>query len=350
VAAALLDGPTVVVSPLIALQQDQVQAIANQEVGLAAAANSTLSQREREWIFDAIATGGLEFLFVSPEQLAKEDTVARLAEAKPSLFVVDEAHCISEWGHDFRTDYLRLAAAAEALGRPPILALTATASPVVRDEIVERLRLQDPEVVVRGFDRPNLRIEVETHHRVRDKLDAARGHVAGSRAPASSYVATRRSAEEVAAALVERNRPARRALPRGDARRRPPGRAGRLHGRRRGGRRGDHRPSAWGIDKADVRSSSTTTCPSRSTPGTRSGRAGRDGEPAVTILLWRPEDLGLRSFSQAAAPSGRRARAGAAMRRWPESRCRPRPRGRGPPRSHPPRGLALARLEEVGGR
>src|ERR671933_146637 len=104
IAGLLVPGATVVVSPLIALQRDQV------------------------------------------------DVLAERAVAHPSLLVVDEAHCISEWGHDFRPDYLRLGAAAEALGRPTILALTATAAPPVRDEIVQRLALRDPEIIIRGFD------------------------------------------------------------------------------------------------------------------------------------------------------------------------------------------------------
>ena len=304
-AAALLEGPTVVVSPLIALQQDQVEAIANHEVGLAAAANSTISARERDWIFDAISSGGLEFLFVSPEQLAREDTVDRLREAAPSLFVVDEAHCISEWGHDFRTDYLRLAAAAEAIGRPPILALTATASPVVREEIVERLRLEDPEVVVRGFDRPNLRIEVETHHRERDKLDSLVGHVERLEGTGIVYVATRKGAEEVAAALAART--------------------GRRVGHYHGGMRAADRRAAqdafmagelevvvattafgMGIDKADVRFVIHHDVPESVDAWYQEvGRAGRDGEPALAVLLWRPEDLGLRAFFAGGGTVGR---------------------------------------------
>ena len=349
VAAALLEGPTVVVSPLIALQKDQVEAIAAQEVGLAAAANSTISTSEREWIFDAVASGGLEFLFLSPEQLAREDTVSRLAEAEPSLFVVDEAHCISEWGHDFRTDYLRLAAAAEAVGRPPILALTATASPVVRDEIVERLRMRDPEVVVRGFDRPNLRIEVETHHRERDKLDALVGHVGRLEGTGIVYVATRKAAEEVASALVERT--------------------GRRVGHYHGGMRAADRRAAqdafmegevevvvattafgMGIDKADVRFVIHHDVPESVDAWYQEvGRAGRDGEPAVAILLWRPEDLGLRSFFAGGGTVGRdELERVAAMAAVAGGSVSAEDLG-GEARLAPTRlAMALARLEEVG--
>jgi ATP-dependent DNA helicase RecQ len=305
VVAALLDGPTVVVSPLLALQKDQVEAIAGSDVGLAAAANSTVSAGARRWMFDELASGGLEFLFLSPEQLGKEDTVARLAEAKPSLFVVDEAHCISEWGHDFRTDYLRLGAAAEAVGRPPILALTATASPVVRDEIVERLHLVDPVVVVQGFDRPNLRIEVESHRRPQDKLDSLVDHVGRLEGTGIVYVATRREAEEVAATLAERT--------------------GRAVGHYHGGMRVADRREAqdafmeggldvvvattafgMGIDKADVRYVIHFDVPESIDSWYQEvGRAGRDGEPALAVLLWRPEDLGLRRFFAGGGTVGR---------------------------------------------
>jgi ATP-dependent DNA helicase RecQ len=305
VAAALLDGPTVVVSPLLALQKDQVEAIADADVGLAAAANSTISDRERAWIFDAVASGGLEFLFVSPEQLAREDTIAQLTEAAPSLFVVDEAHCISEWGHDFRTDYLRLGAAAEAIGRPPILALTATASPVVREEIVERLRLRDPQVVVQGFDRPNLRIEVETHHRERDKLEALVTHVTRLEGTGIVYVATRREAEAVAATLAEET-----------------GRSVRhYHGGMRAADRREAQDAfmagevdvvvattafGMGIDKADVRFVIHYDVPESVDSWYQEvGRAGRDGEPALAVLLWRQEDLGLRRFFAGGGSVGR---------------------------------------------
>src|SRR3954451_8454586 len=164
IAGLLMPGATVVVSPLIALQRDQVDDLRERAAGGAAQLNSTISSAERQRALAELAEDALEFLFLAPEQLANPDVLGELAAAQPSLLVVDEAHSISEWGHDFRPDYLRLGAAAEALGRPTILALTATAAPPVRDEIVERLGLRDPELLVRGFDRPNIRLSVERFH------------------------------------------------------------------------------------------------------------------------------------------------------------------------------------------
>src|SRR3954468_11003503 len=118
-AGMLIDGPTIVVSPLIALQRDQVEAAE----GEAELINSTLTEREREEAFEEAEEGEIEFVLLAPEQLANEDVLDRLRDARPSLFVVDEAHCVSQWGHDFRPDYLGLGAAIEALGHPAVLAL-----------------------------------------------------------------------------------------------------------------------------------------------------------------------------------------------------------------------------------
>ena len=163
IAGLLMPGATVVVSPLIALQRDQVGDLLERAAGGAAQLNSKISASERERALAELAEDALEFLFLAPEQLANPDVLGELAASRPSLLVVDEAHCISEWGHDFRRDYLRLGAVAEALGRPTVLALTATAAPPVRDEIVERLRLHEPEVITAtnafgmGVDKANVR-------------------------------------------------------------------------------------------------------------------------------------------------------------------------------------------------
>ncbi|PZO16764.1 MAG: hypothetical protein DCF25_12125 [Leptolyngbya foveolarum] len=120
-----------VISPLIALQQDQVESIADQHTVNAAVLNSTLTKKERSRVFESLKDESLEFIFLAPEQFNNLDTLEKIKASAPSLFVVDEAHCVSEWGHDFRPAYLQLNSVIEALGHPVVLALTVTASPLV---------------------------------------------------------------------------------------------------------------------------------------------------------------------------------------------------------------------------
>jgi ATP-dependent DNA helicase RecQ len=157
--ATLTPGLAVVVSPLIALMKDQVDALRDR--GIAAAAfHSGLAEDERDRVVQALRLGRLRLLYVAPERARHGRFVRVLRAAVPSLLVVDEAHCISRWGHDFRPDYLRLGDFREQLGRPPCLALTATATALVRDDIVEKLALKEPLRIVTGFRRPNLGFSV----------------------------------------------------------------------------------------------------------------------------------------------------------------------------------------------
>src|SRR4051794_30334378 len=199
----LLEGPTIVVSPLIALQRDQVEAIEEVAPGEAAELNSTISGRRREELMESLREGEREFVLLAPEQLAKEEVLEELREARPSLLVVDEAHCISEWGHDFRPDYLRLGTFAAELGHPTLLALTATASPPVRREIVERLGMEDAAVFVRGFDRPNLHLAVRRFSEEHGKERALVEAVQAAEKPGIVYIATRRASEDLAKELRE---------------------------------------------------------------------------------------------------------------------------------------------------
>ncbi|MDP9384877.1 MAG: ATP-dependent DNA helicase [Actinomycetota bacterium] len=302
IAGLLIEGATVVVSPLIALQRDQVEDL-RENAGLAGGArdfgaaqlNSTVPKSARDEALAELAEDALEFLFLAPEQLANPDLLDELAVANVSLLVVDEAHCISEWGHDFRPDYLRLGAAAEALGRPTVLALTATAAPPVRTEIVERLALRDPALVVRGFDRPNLHLAVERFYDEPHLHRALLERVEATAAPGIVYAPTRKAAEEIAADLAGRGV-----------------RAEAYHAGLRPKLREEVQERfmadelhcvvattafGMGVDKPNVRwVFHSAPADSVDSYYQELGRAGRDGEPAESVLFYRPEDLGLRRF------------------------------------------------------
>lgn len=295
IAAAIMPGATVVVSPLIALQQDQVTAIATQDVGEVAVVNSTLSEADRQETFETLEQGNLEFLFLAPEQFNRPEVIEHLQAVQPSLFVIDEAHCISEWGHDFRPDYLRLNSVIEALGHPTILALTATASPPIRQEIVRRLGMVKPRVVVQGFDRPNLWLEVKRVEEEAEKQNALVSWVNKLEQPGIVYVATRKHAEQLAELLQQE----------GIA-------AVAYHGGMNAGDR-DAAQTAFMTDAATVIVATNAFGMGVDKPNVRFvvhydisdsvdsyyqeiGRAGRDGEPARAILLYNPADLNLRRF------------------------------------------------------
>jgi ATP-dependent DNA helicase RecQ len=295
VPAILLDGPTVVVSPLIALQRDQVASLRATGAPTAAAINSAQSPEDNEQIWQAFTEARTEYLFLSPEQLANAGTLQRLKQARPSLFVVDEAHCVSAWGHDFRPDYLRLRHVIERLGHPPVLALTATASSPVRADVIEHLGLRDPAVIVAGFDRPNLHLATRFCTDDDERRRAVAGWVADRAGPGLLYVPTRKDADRYAADLAERGVAAaafHAGMKAADRKR-----------VQDGFMRGDldvvAATSAFGmgIDKPDVRFVAHAA-----TPGSvdayyqEIGRAGRDGEPAEVILFHRPEDQGLQRF------------------------------------------------------
>ncbi len=309
IAGMLVEGATVVVSPLIALQLDQMDGLADApDAPSAVAVNSAQSESRNEAAWETLAVGESEFVFLAPEQLAKAEVVDHLAEVGISLFVVDEAHCVSAWGHDFRPDYLRLGAVIERLGHPPTLALTATGAAPVRDEIVERLGFRDPLILTRGFDRPNLWLGVNRHESEDDKREAVIEQVTAQAAPGLVYVSTRRAAEEYAAALTERGL-----------------RAAAYHaGLPAKERTRVHEAflddaldvvaatSAFGmgIDKPNVRFViHAAVTESLDSYYQEIGRAGRDGEPATIELHYRAEDLGLRRFFAARHPDADLVRA-----------------------------------------
>src|SRR3954471_18611207 len=157
--AVILPGLTVVVSPLIALMKDQKDKLDAQGVD-AVAMHSHLSTSESKEAHRQIAEGEGEILYLTPERFKDREFFEHLLTRKVALFVVDEAHCVSQWGHDFRPDYLTMGSVVKRLGRPPILALTATATAEVREDIARQLGMADPKITVTGFARPNLRFEV----------------------------------------------------------------------------------------------------------------------------------------------------------------------------------------------
>jgi ATP-dependent DNA helicase RecQ len=167
--AFLLEGTTVVVSPLIALMKDQLDMLAELGFKDNVALNSTLSEDQEAAAVQRIARGEIKIVFVTPEKLEDEAFLSILRGIKIPLFVVDEAHCISQWGHDFRPAYLALGQVLGVLGHPPVLALTATATPAVREDILIQLGIPNTKTIVKGFDRPNLRYEV-----VRAESEAAK--------------------------------------------------------------------------------------------------------------------------------------------------------------------------------
>ncbi len=277
---------TVVVSPLIALmrdQRDRLTALGHPAVMLA-------SGEDNQPAIAAIKDGTATIAFAAPERFASTAFRTALAERKLSLFVVDEAHCVSEWGHDFRPDYLRLAAIIKELGHPPTMACTATATPKVAEEIVVRLGLRDPERVRSGFDRPNLSFDVLPFDGegsvARKRATLLAGVGLDENRPAIVYCGTRKSAEETGALL---NAPVYHAGLTPDQR------TAAQHAFMTGEADVVVATNAFGmgVDKADVRSVWHVALPSSlEAYYQEAGRAGRDGKAAKAVLLASRSDLG----------------------------------------------------------
>ena len=283
----VLPGVSVVVSPLIALMQDQVAAL--KQLGIQAAfLNSTVPWRAQLEIKAALARADLDLLYLAPERLLQEETLSLLQTVDTALFAIDEAHCVSEWGHDFRQDYLGLGVLADRFPEVPRLALTATADPRTRTEIASRLRLRNPVRHVAGFDRPNIRYSVRIKRSANEQLLRFLGEHRGE--AGIVYCQSRRKVETVAELLRQNGHDA---LP--------------YHAGMEAASRAEHQARflredgvtivatiafGMGIDKPDVRFVAHMDMPkSLEAYYQETGRAGRDGAPAEAWMVYGLQDV-----------------------------------------------------------
>jgi ATP-dependent DNA helicase RecQ len=296
VPAQLLSGPTLVISPLIALMRDQERALRTKGVPVVRL-DSTLKKTSREQNLARIRKGGPLIVLTTPETLEARDARPAIVEGKPVLLCVDEAHCISEWGHDFRPSYMRLGTERQALGIPQALALTATATPRVRGQIAERLRMEHPTEVVAPPHRANLRLGV---HIVPGnlKIERAGRILKRLRRPGIVYCATKKAVDEIHGALVRAQIPC--AKYHGGMTTAERNAAQRKY--MKGGRRLVMVATSafgMGIDKPDIRYIAHYQAPgSLEQYIQQAGRAGRDGKPSDCLLLFDPSDLEIQEYLQ----------------------------------------------------
>lgn len=292
--ALVLDGVTVVVSPLISLMKDQVDQLSR--VGIPATfINSSISAEEAAKRLEDISQGYYKLLYVAPERFYSADFLKLLESLKVSLFAIDEAHCISQWGHDFRPSYMRIRDAIESLGRPPVIALTATATPEVKEDIIKQLGLIAPELVITGFARPNLKffaIQASDREKPSIVMDAIASVPGGS---GIIYTSTRSRADNLIDFFDQNNVDAVRYHAGMDPEERKRIQDGFMSGRTRV----IVATNAFGlgIDKRDIR-----FVIHYDMPGTveayyqEAGRAGRDGKDSLCLMFYNSRDRHLQEF------------------------------------------------------
>lgn len=292
--ALVLEGITLVISPLIALMKDQVDSLG--KVGIPATyINSSLSQNETSQRLTKIKSGVFKLVYIAPERFYNQEFIDDLKQIKVSLFAIDEAHCISQWGHDFRPSYLKLKEIIRRLESPTVVALTATATPEVRDDIIKQLGLSDPDLVIRGFARPNLQfgvVQSNDSQKIDFIVDIIKNMNQGS---GIVYVGTRNKADELVEILVANDIQAVVYHAGMDSDSRDWVQNSFLSGQAQVVVATN--AFGLGINKKDVR-----FVIHHDLPGTieayyqEAGRAGRDNQPSFCLLFYSPKDRYLREF------------------------------------------------------
>jgi ATP-dependent DNA helicase RecQ len=306
--ALVLPGPTLVVSPLLALIEDQVNKLSALGIRVARI-DSTRTAKERAADLEAVRAGTIKLVIITPESVGSPAVQAALESVKFSLFAVDEAHCVSQWGHDFRPSYLGLRRAAEVLGRPPILALTATATPAISDDVLLQLGMRDANVCRVSFHRPNLAFDVRKVAGEADKLRQLGKLISRLRRPGIVYCATVRAVDDLYVALRHGKIPVERYNGKMTTDEREKAQASFMQSGRKVVMLATN-AFGLGIDKPDIRYIIHYQMPgSPESYVQEAGRAGRDGKPARCVLLFQPEDIAIQEhFLKEAHPTKVQAR------------------------------------------
>jgi ATP-dependent DNA helicase RecQ len=303
-----LPGPTLVVSPLLALIEDQVGKMKAAGVPVARI-DSTRTAKERAADLEAVREGKTRLVLITPESVCSPAVQETLEGVKFSLFCVDEAHCVSQWGHDFRPSYLGLRRAAQVLGRPPILGLTATATPAIAEDVLVQLGMKDAHVCRVSFHRPNLAFDVRKVAGEADKLRVLGKLIQRLRRPGIVYCATVRAVDDLYVALRHGKIPVERYNGKMTTEEREKSQASFMSSGRKVVMIATN-AFGLGVDKPDIRYIIHYQMPgSPESYVQEAGRAGRDGKPARCVLLFQPDDISIQEhFLKEAHPTKTQAR------------------------------------------